>query len=49
MAHSLNVETLAEGIENLEQLNVLRSAGVKTGQGFLFGKPMTLEEIKAKQ
>jgi len=49
MAHSLNVETLAEGIENQEQLNVLRSAGVKTGQGFLFGKPMTLEEIKAKQ
>lgn len=49
MAHSLNVETLAEGIENQEQLNVLRSAGVKTGQGYLFGKPMTLEEIKAKQ
>jgi diguanylate cyclase (GGDEF)-like protein len=49
MAHSLNVETLAEGIENQEQLNVLRSAGVKSGQGYLFGKPMTLEEIKAKQ
>ncbi len=49
MAHSLNVETLAEGVENQEQLNVLRSAGVKTGQGYLFGKPMSVEEIKAKQ
>ncbi|WP_209000104.1 putative bifunctional diguanylate cyclase/phosphodiesterase [Pannonibacter tanglangensis] len=40
MARSLNYEVVAEGVETLEQLEVLRATGCKTAQGYLFGMPM---------
>ena len=40
LAHSLRLETVAEGIERPEQLDVLRTFGARQGQGFLFAEPM---------
>lgn len=39
IATSLNTDVIAEGIENREDLEVLKSLGVKYGQGFLWGVP----------
>jgi diguanylate cyclase (GGDEF)-like protein/PAS domain S-box-containing protein len=40
LAHSLKLETVAEGVERPEQLAPLRALGARYGQGFLFAKPM---------
>lgn len=39
LAHELNVETIAEGVETLEELAWLREAGATYVQGYLIGKP----------
>ncbi|MEL7085902.1 MAG: EAL domain-containing protein, partial [Cyanobacteria bacterium J06597_1] len=39
LAHSLNMTVTAEGIETLEQLDVLRELGCDYGQGYLLGMP----------
>jgi diguanylate cyclase (GGDEF)-like protein len=39
VAGSLGAETIAEGIECREDLEVLRELGVKAGQGYLWGVP----------
>lgn len=39
MAHSLNIDVIAEGIESADELDVLRAAGIRLFQGFLFAKP----------
>jgi diguanylate cyclase (GGDEF)-like protein len=36
MAHSLNIEVIAEGVERVEQLELLKSFGCDLAQGFLF-------------
>lgn len=38
-------ETYAEGIETVEQLNLLRSMGITKGQGFLFSQAVPLDEF----
>jgi EAL domain-containing protein (putative c-di-GMP-specific phosphodiesterase class I) len=40
LARSLNIHTVAEGIETPEQLQCLEQLGCDYGQGFLFAKPM---------
>jgi diguanylate cyclase (GGDEF)-like protein len=40
MARSLDLHTVAEGIETLDQLAVLRALGCAYAQGYLFDKPM---------
>ncbi|MDP9299745.1 MAG: EAL domain-containing protein [Actinomycetota bacterium] len=40
MAKTLRLETVAEGIEETEQLAELRSAGCLSGQGYLFARPL---------
>jgi EAL domain-containing protein (putative c-di-GMP-specific phosphodiesterase class I) len=45
LAKTLQLETVAEGIEELEQLAELRDAGCLTGQGFLFAKPLQPDAI----
>jgi diguanylate cyclase (GGDEF)-like protein len=39
VAGSLGAETVAEGIENRDDLKILRDLGVKAGQGYLWGVP----------
>ena len=42
---ALNFETVAEGVENAEQLEFLQSQGCDQVQGFFLGKPVASEEI----
>ena len=44
MAKSLGIHTLAEGVENNEQISFLREIGCEKMQGYHFGKPLPLEE-----
>lgn len=41
MAHSLELDTVAEGIEQPHQVDWLLDQGVTHGQGFFFSKPLT--------
>jgi diguanylate cyclase (GGDEF)-like protein len=41
VAKSLGMQTVAEGIENHEQLTVLQEMRCQKGQGFLFAKPLS--------
>jgi EAL domain-containing protein (putative c-di-GMP-specific phosphodiesterase class I) len=47
LADALGLDTVAEGIELEAQRDTLLGLGCKTGQGYTFGKPMTVEEILA--
>ncbi len=45
MAHSLKLRVVAEGVETKHQLSFLRSQGCDEVQGYLFSRPLPLEEI----
>ncbi len=45
MAHSLDMNVIAEGVENPEQLAYLASRQVKLVQGFLFSRPLPPEQM----
>ena len=47
MAHGLGVEVVAEGIESLEQLAMLRRYGCDEGQGYFLGRPVVPSEVPA--
>jgi diguanylate cyclase (GGDEF)-like protein/PAS domain S-box-containing protein len=46
LGKALNLEVIAEGIENLEQLEFLRAEGCSWGQGFLLSRPIAPSEIE---
>jgi predicted signal transduction protein with EAL and GGDEF domain len=46
LAKSLEVEVVAEGIEEPAQLQYLRTVGCDIGQGYLFSRPLRPEDIK---
>ena len=48
LAHSLNLDIVAEGVEETAQIDVLREQGCQIVQGFLFSKPLPAEEITDK-
>ncbi|MFL6830353.1 MAG: putative bifunctional diguanylate cyclase/phosphodiesterase, partial [Sphingomicrobium sp.] len=45
LAHALNIETTAEGVEETAQLMELRTHGCSSVQGFLFAEPMTTADV----
>ena len=45
MAKNLGIHTVAEGVENQEQLNFLTSIGCEALQGFLFSRPLSKEKF----
>jgi len=47
MATSLNIETVAEGVETREQQDLLKGLGCKIMQGFYFGHPMDVDAIRS--
>ena len=46
LGRSLDIVTIAEGIETWAQFEALRAAGLTQAQGFLFGRPMPAAKIK---
>lgn len=46
MAKDLRLEVIAEGVENQEQLDFLKTTGCDRIQGFLFHKPLSEDEIR---
>jgi diguanylate cyclase (GGDEF)-like protein/PAS domain S-box-containing protein len=47
LAHSIGLETIAEGVETRDQLVRLRALGAQLGQGYYFGQPMKAAELTA--
>ncbi len=45
LAHSLNMDVIAEGVETKDQLSYLTSKNCQTFQGFYFGKAVSAEKI----
>ncbi|MEE1672514.1 EAL domain-containing protein [Agarivorans aestuarii] len=45
IAHKSDLKVIAEGIENIMQSKVLEDLGVEYGQGWMFGKPMSVEKF----
>lgn len=47
MAHELDMEIVAEGVESESQVEYLRAKGVQYGQGWYFAKAMPVAELTA--
>ena len=46
LSAQLELETFAEGIETIQQLEQLQNLGYKFGQGYLFSKPISKESVE---
>lgn len=44
MARALDIKTVSEGIETDAQLDLLKTTSCEIGQGFIFAKPMPIED-----
>ena len=47
MAQSLDLDVIAEGVETEEQRQLLLDNGCIHYQGYLFGKPVPIEQFEA--
>ncbi len=47
MAQSLNLDAIAEGVETEQQRQILLNKGCTSFQGFLFGKPVPIDQFEA--
>jgi EAL domain-containing protein (putative c-di-GMP-specific phosphodiesterase class I) len=45
LARQMNLELIAEGVENLEQASILRLLGYRVAQGYWFGRPQTSSQL----
>jgi diguanylate cyclase (GGDEF)-like protein len=48
LARSLRLDTVVEGIERLDQAELMREAGCRSGQGFLFSRALPAAEFLAR-
>jgi len=46
MCQTLGMQVIAEGVETQAQLDFLKDSGCTRYQGYLFGKPMPIEELE---
>lgn len=47
MAHELGMKVVAEGVETVEQRDLLREVGCDYGQGYLFARPLDVAAFEA--
>lgn len=47
MGHSMGLKIIAEGVETIEHLNLLKEYGCDEVQGYFFSKPVPAEELAA--
>ena len=47
MAHKLDIEVIAEGVENAEQEKLLKGFGCDYAQGFFYSRPVSADEFEA--
>ena len=47
LAHALDMQAVAEGVETAQQLQALRQLGCDQGQGYLFARPMPAADVPA--
>jgi diguanylate cyclase (GGDEF)-like protein len=47
LGKALSIETLAEGIEQLQELALLQAEHCDSGQGFLFARPMDVDDAES--
>lgn len=46
LAEGLKMDTTAEGIEALDELEIMRELGIQTVQGFIYSKPVSSGEVR---
>jgi len=46
LAHNLNIEVVAEGVETTDQVNTLKELGCNIVQGYLFSVPTTIKNFE---
>ncbi len=47
LGKNMNLEVIAEGVETVEQLDLLKNQGCDQGQGYLFSKPLPVSALPA--
>ena len=47
VAKALGIQTIAEGVETLEQAHLLQELGCSMAQGYHYGRPMSRHEFEA--
>ena len=48
LARDLGMESVAEGVETLDQLTQLKELNCQYGQGFFLGRPLSAESVEVK-
>ena len=48
LSNDLGIDTLAEGIERWEELDICREIGIDKGQGYLLGRAMPIDDLEVR-
>ena len=48
IARNLEIDVVAEGVETEQQVQLLKELGCEIAQGYLYYKPMSLDDIEGK-